>query len=252
MEASTVGGSGSFHCFHQLNLPRVYSVETSMSFHIPLNTSTYFHEYHKHFQLLSKDFHKGPPAPARPISMEVFTNFRGNFHESQFTSIEASIEVGGRIVTSTDIFMKVGRFASMGASESFHGTTWKLPLSVEVEASRVGSHTHEGVRVKAETLAHVRAARSMVERSLLTCLSSLYDVQPKLVPGIGRYRRTRTSFADEHGCIDHRGCQPSLRAPSFICSRTCMKMYEYKEEALACRRAARSMVERSLPFVVRL
>ena len=55
---------------------------------------------------------------------------------------------------------------------------------------RVGSYTHEGVRVKAEKLAHVRAARSMVERSLLTCLSSLYDVHPKLVPGIGWYRTT--------------------------------------------------------------
>ena len=48
---------------------------------------------------------------------------------------------------------------------------------------RVGSYTHGGVRVRAKTLAHVRAARSMVARSLSTCLSSLYDVNPKLVPG---------------------------------------------------------------------
>ena len=46
-EASTIGESGSLHCCHQLQLPRIYSVEASMSFHIPLHTSTYFHEYHK-------------------------------------------------------------------------------------------------------------------------------------------------------------------------------------------------------------
>ena len=61
---------------------------------------------------------------------------------------------------------------------------------VRVGGVRVGSYTHEGVRVKAKTLAHVRAARSMMERSLLTCSSSLYGVHPKLVPGIGRYRTT--------------------------------------------------------------
>ena len=47
MDFSTVGGSGSFHCFHQLQLPRIYSMEASMRFHIPLQTSTYFTEYHK-------------------------------------------------------------------------------------------------------------------------------------------------------------------------------------------------------------
>ena len=50
---------------------------------------------------------------------------------------------------------------------------------------RVGSYTNEGIRVKAKTLVHVRAARLMVERSLLTCLSSLCDVYLRLVPGIG-------------------------------------------------------------------
>ena len=46
--------SGSFHCFHQLQLPRPCSVEASMSLHIPLYTSTYFHECHK----TSSCFHK--------------------------------------------------------------------------------------------------------------------------------------------------------------------------------------------------
>ena len=31
-----VSGSGSFHCFYPLQLPRIYSVEASMSVHIPL------------------------------------------------------------------------------------------------------------------------------------------------------------------------------------------------------------------------
>ena len=61
---------------------------------------------------------------------------------------------------------------------------------VRVGGGRVRSYTHEGVRVKAEKLARVRAARSMMERSLLTCLSSLYDVHSRLVPAIGRYRTT--------------------------------------------------------------
>ena len=44
---STVGGSGSFHCFHQLQPPPISSMEGSTSFHIPLHTSTYFHQYHE-------------------------------------------------------------------------------------------------------------------------------------------------------------------------------------------------------------
>ena len=47
MEVTTVGGSGSFYYFHQLQLPRPHSVEASTSFHIPLRTPTYFHECHK-------------------------------------------------------------------------------------------------------------------------------------------------------------------------------------------------------------
>ena len=45
--SSTVGGSVSFHGFHQIQLPRIYSVEASVSLHIPLHTSIHFHEYHK-------------------------------------------------------------------------------------------------------------------------------------------------------------------------------------------------------------
>ena len=90
---------------------------------------------------------------------------------------------------------------------------------VRVGGVRVGSYTHEGVRAKAKTLADVRAARSMVERSLLTCLSSLHDVHPRLVLRT-KHRPVQSNhaphFVDEHGCIDHWGCQPSLRARSFI------------------------------------
>ena len=117
---------------------------------------------------------------------------------------------------------------------------------------RVGSYTHEGVREKAKTLVHVRAARSMVERSLLTCSSSLYDVHPRLVPGIGRYRATTHLIRRRARLHRSLGMPAKFACSLVICSRTCMKMYEQKEEALACRRAARSMETRSLLFIVRL
>ena len=79
---------------------------------------------------------------------------------------------------------------------------------------RVGSYTHEGVRVKAEKLAHERAARSMVERSLLTCLSSLYD-HPKLVPGIGRYRTT-THLIRRRARLHRSSGMPAKFACSFV------------------------------------
>ena len=47
MEVSTVGGSGSFHCFHQRQFPQIVSVEASMNFDIPLRNSTYSHQCHK-------------------------------------------------------------------------------------------------------------------------------------------------------------------------------------------------------------
>ena len=62
---------------------------------------------------------------------------------------------------------------------------------VRDEDVRVGSHTHEDIRVKAKKklLVHARATRSRVARSLLlTGLSRLYDAHPTLGSGIGRYR----------------------------------------------------------------
>ena len=58
------------------------------------------------------------------------------FHGSQFTSMEVSMEVGVSGFTSMEISMEDGgsRFSSMEAYY-FHGSTWKFPLSVEVEAS---------------------------------------------------------------------------------------------------------------------
>ena len=117
---------------------------------------------------------------------------------------------------------------------------------------RVGSFTHEGIRVKAKPLVHLRAARSMVERSLLTCLSGLHDVHPRLVPGIGQYRAT-THLIRRRARLHRSLRMPAKFASSLVmCSRTCIQMYEQKEEGLACRRVARSMVTRSLLFIVRL
>ena len=51
--------------------------------------------------------------------------------------METSNQVGGSRFTSMEISMEVGgsRFTFMKVSGSSHGSTWKLPLSVEVEAS---------------------------------------------------------------------------------------------------------------------
>ena len=87
--------------------------------------------------------------------------------------------------TSTAVTSVIG-----DASQVCFPTKVSSLAGVRVGGVRVGSYTHEGVRAKAEKLARVQATRSMVDRSLLTCLSSLYDVHPKLVPGTGRYRTT--------------------------------------------------------------
>ena len=129
-EVSSVGVSGSFHCFHQLRLLRINSVEASMSFHIrvPLHTSTYFHTSITNFQLLPQDVHKDPSTSVRSTSMEVSTWFHGYFpwnwiyiHGSQFSSVQ----VGGNI------------FSCMEIAKEFV-FPWKymeLSLSVEVEAT---------------------------------------------------------------------------------------------------------------------
>ena len=62
IKVSTDGGGGSFHCFHQLQLPRPHSVKASMSFHVPLYTSTSI----TNFQLLPQDVHKGSPTSIWP------------------------------------------------------------------------------------------------------------------------------------------------------------------------------------------
>ena len=89
---------------------------------------------------------------------------------------------------------------------------------------RVGSYTHEGVRVKAKTLAHVRAARSMVERSLLTCLSSLYHAHPTLGPGIGQYRAT-TRLIRRRARLHRASGMPA----KFACSLVCLLLYMHKD-----------------------
>ena len=80
MKASNVGGSGCFHCFHQLQLPRICSVEASMRLHIPLHTSIYFREYHK------------PPAASTVLTLTLTLSWSylhgswptSNFHGSRW------------------------------------------------------------------------------------------------------------------------------------------------------------------------
>ena len=47
------------------------------------------------------------------------------------------MEIGGSRFTSLEIYMQVdgNSSTSMGVIRSFHGNTWKLSLSVQVEAS---------------------------------------------------------------------------------------------------------------------
>ena len=137
---------GSFHCRWKWTLPSLSSIITASnnifrgSFHELPCTPTYFHIVrvsqtsscsHK------TSFQKGPPTSVRSTSMDVPTNFHRKFHGSKFTSMETFTEVSGRIVTSMGISMEDGgsRFTSIEVSRSFHGSTWKFLLSVEVEAS---------------------------------------------------------------------------------------------------------------------
>ena len=89
---------------------------------------------------------------------------------------------------------------------------------------RVRSYMHEDIRGKAKLLVHVRAARSMVEGSLLTCLSSLYDVHPRLGPGAGRY--SATTHLIRRRARRHR----SLGMPAkFACSLVCSLPYMHED-----------------------
>ena len=87
------------------------------------------------FQLLSQDFHKGPPTSGRSFSIEVSTNFHQSsmdkltsmgleFHGSKLTSME----VGESRFTSIEFPMEVGgsRFTSMDVGRSVHGSAWKF------------------------------------------------------------------------------------------------------------------------------
>ena len=79
--------------------------------------------------------------------MDASANFHPSFHASIFTSMkenllpwkqivsmETSMEVSGYRFTYVEISMEAGgsTCASMEVSGSFHGNTWKFPLSVEV------------------------------------------------------------------------------------------------------------------------
>ena len=75
VEASIASINYNFHEY-------IYSMEASMSLHIPLNICGYFHEYHKlpallNFQLLQQDSHKGPPTSVRSAPMVASTSFHG-------------------------------------------------------------------------------------------------------------------------------------------------------------------------------
>ena len=88
-------------------------------------------------------------------------------------------------------------------------------LGYAMEAQELDRARMSAYEYKAKILVHVLAARSMVARSLLTCLSSLYDVRPKLVPGIGRYRRT-THLIRRRARLHRSSGMPAKFACSFV------------------------------------
>ena len=106
-----------------------------------------FHEYHKfpapstRLPSGSTDFRMiyfhGSFHQLRWELPQTSTNSHAKFRRHQFTSIETSMEVVRIIVASIEISMEVGesRFSSIEVSGSFHWSTWKFPLSMEVEAS---------------------------------------------------------------------------------------------------------------------
>ena len=82
----------SINYFHQLQLPRPYSVEASKSFHTPLHTSIYFYEFHK-LPVASIRFpqnvHRLSVLPRASINFHELLHFSqtfSNFHRLPSTS----------------------------------------------------------------------------------------------------------------------------------------------------------------------
>ena len=151
---------GSFHCRWKYKLPLLPSIAASTnifrgSFHelpyiptyiLPLTCTSI-----TNFQLLLKDLRKLPPTSVRStvlarkfpqnfpgISTEVILLpwkllcFHTSFGGIGYTSMEISMETGGNTLIPMDV------------SGSFHGSTWKFPQSVEVEASIASTNIFRG------------------------------------------------------------------------------------------------------------
>ena len=165
--------SGSFHrstwkfplsvevqglnCFHQFHIPRVRSVEISMSSQFPY-TPKYIHVLPRIRQRPAA-FTRLPQGSTEFRSstcIDVSTNFYGNFHGRQFSSMEASIEDGGRIcllawkfqvkLLEVDLLLCKLMEASMEVLGIFH-CRWKLKLpllrSNEASTNMLRSSFHE-------------------------------------------------------------------------------------------------------------
>ena len=112
MEISAVGRSGRFHCFHQLQLVRTYSVEVFMSFHIPLHM--YFHLLPRVSQT-SSCLHKTNPNRIRTLTLTLSWSYlhgswpTSKFHGRTWKQVVASMEAGatcmetGLVPTSMDV-----------------------------------------------------------------------------------------------------------------------------------------------------
>ena len=139
---------GSFHRRWKRKLPLLPWIAASTnifhgSFHELLYTSVYFHLLPRVSQT-SRCFHKTSINVHR-LPFNQVTKFRRFFHGSQFNSMEASMEVGGRILLQWKFPWKLVEVESLPwklveASMEVHGSfhcrwRWKLPLLPSIAAS---------------------------------------------------------------------------------------------------------------------
>ena len=117
--------TGKFHlsveveasnCFHQLQLPRIYSVEASMSLHTP----TYFHLLPRVSQT-SSCFHKTDPKPKLELPPWKLAHFQ--LDGSTRKSFVASMEAGTTYIEAGFLLTSM---LEASASMEVDGSRWKL------------------------------------------------------------------------------------------------------------------------------
>ena len=181
MEVSTVVGSGSFHCCHQLQARRVFSEEAAMNFHVPLHTFTCIHEYRKL---------RDPSTRLSKGSIDFRSNYHGtfmgvstNFHGSQF----ASMEEVNLLLWKKLVYLHGSYHGNRWIFVYFHGNfklveldllSWKL-----VEASmEVHGSVHCRWKCKLPLLPSIAASAHMFRGGFheLPCPPTYFHLRPRV------------------------------------------------------------------------